>query len=443
MAKFDSKFELEVLARAAMDPGFRASAKRVLQSHNFTDKKLGWVWDVMDVLSVGERLNGPLVIMAAKKSTKNEDERTAYMEVGMRVLKHGPTAPKAALKELSDFAQFQRLSAAMEKSIKSLDKGDVDGATAALHEARRVGDTTSYDSSDFMGTFRERMELRKARALDPSKHSYIATKIPALDKVLHGIEPGELGLVVATTGRGKSHFATHLSFWAGILGFNVGHIVTEMTKEQAITRFDSRLFMLPYDDLRFHRLDEEALDGIESRFAKIGARLMNKIQIASTPIRKATLDTLEQFLDDCASDGREIQMLVVDSGDHLRPSEYDKDRRNREASNYWDLKSLAIDRGIAVWTTAQASKEVVNKIARAENVAEAYDKARIADIMWTLNQSPSQAELGIMKGVLAKYRSGKTGIMVTMRTDLSRSFFEEVEDSEDPDHGHGDEDDDE
>ncbi len=441
MPKFDSKFELDVLAKAASDPTFRLAAKRILQAHNFADKTHAWVWEVMDKLGTGDRLSGSIVIVSAKKATKDEKVQTELMSAGLKVIKHSATAPKAALKELADFAQYQRLSSAMEKSIKALDKGDVDGATAAIREAKAPGDGTLYHSVDWMGTFEERMALRKARADDPSLHKYIPTKIPSLDKVLHGIEPGELGLIVGTTGRGKSHKAINMSFWGGILGYNVTHVLTEMTLEQGSTRFDARLFQIPYDDLRFHNIDDDELERIKKKYDKIGTRLRDKVRIVTTPIRRATIETIDAILDDAAAEGHETELLVLDSGDHLRPSEYDKDRRNREASNYWDLKGLAIDRGIGVWSTTQASKDVVNKIARAENVAEAYDKARIADIIWTLNQTPAQEASGIMKGVLAKYRSGKTGIIVTMRVDLSRSYFEEVDESEDPEHAKDDEDD--
>lgn len=441
MPKFDSKFELEVMSRAAHDPEFRTSARRILKSHNFTDKKYGWVWDVMDRLGTGDRLTGAIVVAAARKATKVEADRTALMEVGLKVLKHAPAAPKAALRELAEFAQVQRLSSAMEKSIKALDKGDVEAATAALREARGTSSGTLYDSVDWIGTFEERMALRKARADDPTKAKHVPTKIPGLDRIIHGIEPGELGLLVATTGRGKSHMAVHLSFWAAICGFKVAHVLTEMTLEQGNTRLDARLLQVPYDDLRFHRLDADELARVLKKHAKVAARLADRLKVVATPIRRASLDTLETVLDDSAAEGREIDLLVVDSGDHLKPSEYDKDRRNREASNYWDLKSLAIDRGIGVWSTTQASKDVVNRIARAENVSEAYDKARIADIIATLNQTPSQEAANIMKLLLAKYRSGKSGAMLTLRVDLSRSYFEEVEDTEDPDYAKDDDDD--
>lgn len=440
MPKFDARFELDVLGRAAVDPAFRLTAKRVLATHNFTDKRYGWLWETMDRLGTGDKLSAAVAIAAAKKASKVEDDRTELIGVALKVLRHAPLAPKAALKEITDFAQVNRLSTAMEKSIKALDRGAVDEATAALREARAT-DALAYDGSDWITTLEERMAIRKARAEDPTLRACIPTKIPSLDKVLHGIEPGELGLIVATTGRGKSHMAVHLSYWAGILGYNVAHVVTEMTKEQVMTRFDSRALGIPYDDLRFHRLDASDLDLIKAKMDKISAKLANHVHVSSTPIRRATLDTLEQLLDDCAAEGHEIDMLVVDSGDHLKPSEYDKDRRNREANNYWDLKSIAVERGIGVWTTTQASKEVVNKIAKAENVSEAYDKARIGDILWTLNQTPAQAEADIMTGLLAKYRSGKTGTRVTLKVDLSRSLFEEVDASEDPDAARDDDDD--
>ena len=147
-----------------------------------------------------------------------------------------------------------------------------------------------------------------------------------------------------------------------------------------------------------------------------------------------------EVLDELDDDDNPASMLILDSADHITPTEKTLNRRDRETAAYWDAKSIAEEREIPIWTTTHAPKDVVNKIATSENVGESYDKARIADLVFTMNQTKAQRVKGEMRGYLAKYRQGRGGFFVYLQADLARMHFQEKPPEEDEEE---DEDDDE
>ena len=201
---------------------------------------------------------------------------------------------------------------------------------------------------------------------------------------------------------------------------------TEMSALDVSTRYDAKLTGVSSTAVEAHEYKAGELKMIKEKVDRVKKRLTSRLRIQATPLRRATTDSLRNALDDMAAEGRPVDLLIVDCGDHLQPTTSYRDYRLDQSSIYWDLKSLAGEMGVPIWTTTQAPKEVVEKIAQSENVADSYDKARIADVIWTLNQSQAEYHAGTMRGYLAKNRKGVAKKLLTMGVDLSMSHFEDT-----------------
>jgi len=174
------------------------------------------------------------------------------------------------------------------------------------------------------------------------------------------------------------------------------------------------------------------LERLASKLARTKKQLAQKLKVVHMSPRHASIVTLEQALDDMAVEGRPCEMLWVDCGDHLTPTETNKEKRLDTANAFWEMKSIASERGIPMAVTVQLSKEALGRIASAEHLSEAYDKARIASRVVTLNQTRREATEDRMRFFLAKNRGGRGKIIIPLKVDLSRSHFEHVpEDDED------------
>lgn len=425
--RFGAEFELEILANAARDPAYRRKARRVLADHEFADERHTWIWTLLAGLARGDVLTATVVVVAVRRAF-DEEKRRLYLEAALGILKHRPQAPARALTELQDYRDYHRVNSAMEQAIALLGKGKVQDAKAKLREAGRSSSGMEYDYTDWFEDFGERQADRMNLRDHPEQRKKVATRfMPTFDRATGGgIEAGELGLIVATTGRGKSMAAANLAFWSAFQGFTTVYISTEMGHLLVSTRIDSKWLGIPYDRLKYFNIDDDEQTMIAAKVERLRPAILGKLRIVDVPVSKASIELVKQVLDDMADDGRTVDLLVLDSADHCSPSERTMNRRDRETAAYWETASIAREYQIPIWTTTHAPKEVVNKIATSENVGESYDKARIADIVLTMNQTKAQAREGIIRAFMAKYRQGRSRYVIDLESKLDQSELIEV-----------------
>jgi len=126
-------------------------------------------------------------------------------------------------------------------------------------------------------------------------------------------------------------------------------------------------------------------------------------------------------------------VLIVDSPDLMRPSADlnvtgDNYSRVSKSMVYWELKALAIDHNYILFCTSQLTRDVAKKkdplMAGAEDIADAYDKVRIADVMILLLET---VELVLHNQVAVKIGKNRDGLKpvepILLRADKSRMRF--------------------
>jgi len=425
--KFDSRFSRDILSACARNPAYRRRAIRILGDHRFADNHHEWLWGVMRELGSGDLVTGAVVAAAGRRSYPDVDDRREVLETVLEVLRSAPEAPTVALTELERFRNYHRMHGGMERAVDLMDKGNIDEAMEALRRVSRASSGIEYERIDWFEDFEARQARRLRLKEHPEERLQIATRfMPSVDRALGGgIEAGELGLIVATTGRGKSALAANLAFTAAGQKFTTVYISTEMKADLVATRLDARMLGLAYNAIKYHDHSDDDLEVIEAKARRFASMMRKRLIIIGIPIRRARIEVVEEALDELDDDHNPAQLLILDSADHIKPTEKTLNRRDRETAAYWDAKSIAEEREIPIWTTTHAPKDVVNKIATSENVGESYDKARIADLVFTLNQTKAQRNKGEMRGYLAKYRQGRGGFFVYLEADLARMHFQE------------------
>lgn len=443
--KFDSRFARDILSACARNPAYRRRASRVLIDHKFADDHHDWLWKVMSGLDHGDLVTGAVIAAAGRKDFPDVDDRREVMETALAVLREAPESPGAALTELERYRNFHAMHGGMERAVDLMDKGKVDEAMEVLRRVSKATGGIEYERVDWFDDFDARQARRRHLREHPEERLQIATRfMPSVDRALGGgIEAGELGLIVATTGRGKSALAANLAFTSAGQRFTTVYITTEMKAELVATRLDARMLGMAYNDIKYHNHSDEDVELIDAKVRRFRAMMSRRLIIIGIPIRRARIEVVEEVLDELDDENNPARMLILDSADHIKPTEKTLNRRDRETAAYWDSKSLAEERGIPIWTTTHAPKDVVNKIATSENVGESYDKARIADLVFTLNQTKAQRRKGTMRGYLAKYRQGRGGFFVPLESDLARMHFQESEKEERQEEDEEDEEDDE
>jgi replicative DNA helicase len=89
---------------------------------------------------------------------------------------------------------------------------------------------------------------------------------------------------------------------------------------------------------------------------------------------------------------------------------------------YEELRNLAMELRIPVWTASQANRDSANSdIVGLENMAEAYGKAMVADFVVSISRKATEKATGAGRLFIAKNRAGKDGIVFPIHIDTALS----------------------
>jgi hypothetical protein len=100
---------------------------------------------------------------------------------------------------------------------------------------------------------------------------------------------------------------------------------------------------------------------------------------------------------------------------------------------YEDLRNLAFELDVPVWTASQLNKEgSKDEIATIEHMAESFGKADDADIILTVTMDLKKKLTGFAKLYVAKSRAGEDGQVFDIHIDRSRSKFKVLSSDELP-----------
>ena len=115
------------------------------------------------------------------------------------------------------------------------------------------------------------VQRMKERLANPKEITGISTGFDRLDRIISGINPGDLIVIAAQTGRGKSALALNIARHVGIKNkLTTVYLNTEMSEEQVSDRLCAMLTGIDYYNIRVGALDATQQDKVLSAYEKIG-----------------------------------------------------------------------------------------------------------------------------------------------------------------------------
>jgi replicative DNA helicase len=464
---FDTDYEDDILSHCLRDKEFLNKAARICKSHVFSTKERSWIFELAQKnwLSHRECPTVRLVLERAELDFPDKTKRKPVLALAKSVLTRRPASPKTALESLSVFVAQIQLQIAMEKGVKELEKGNVDGAKQALKSgAAAATQERNYTHVRWIEEFAKRQKARKREREHPEEFPTIPTGLKGLDKILSGgARAPEIGLIMGTTGRGKSILLNGFCYNSVKHDEPTLYCALEMPAKQVAARTDSLWTSLRYDQFKRYDFKPTELSFIRRRYEKAVRRFRNKFHIISLPVRTADINVIRSALEDLKDEfGFQPTMIAMDSGDHLITTDRSLDNfRLQQSGVYWDQKAAAEELGVVWWSTVHAGREWAAKIATAEATSESYDKARIADLVLSINDpnanqqrrkvtaidddddedeeaevttmGPNKNGMKRMELFVAKNRDGVSQARIDLNCDFSRMVIKEAHSKEDQD----------
>ena len=122
-------------------------------------------------------------------------------------------------------------------------------------------------------------------------------------------------------------------------------------------------------------------------------------------------------------------LIIIDYADIMRSTRSYDSLRHELKLIYEELRNLAMELKIPVWTASQANREAAEKeVVGLDSMSEAYGKAMVADVVVSLSRKQLEKSTGAGRLFVAKNRAGKDGILFPVRIDCSRSIISVIDD---------------
>ena len=315
----------------------------------------------------------------------------------------------AYVKEKSlDFCKRQAFKEALEQSVELISTDNFESVISLMKNAVSIGmaNTVGHD-------FFEDMESRFQKI----NRCVCPTGIPQLDAkdiLAGGLGRGEIGVVTANTGVGKSHFLVQMGANAMRRGKNVLHYTFELTEQAVGIRYDSNLCNISSSDV----VDQK--DYVKKFYEE--NEDLGRLIIKEYPTGYPSVTTLRNHIEKLALRGFKPSVLVIDYADIMRSTRSYDSLRHELKLIYEELRNLAMELRIPIWTASQANRDSANSdIVGLENMSEAYGKAMVADLVVSLSRKPTEKATGAGRLFVAKNRAGKDGILFPIHIDTARS----------------------
>jgi replicative DNA helicase len=308
-----------------------------------------------------------------------------------------------------DFCKTQAFKEALEQSVELIATEKFESVLTLMKSAVSMGmaNTTGHD-------FFEDMEARFKK----SNRVVVPTGIIRLDShdiFRGGLGKGEIGVVTANTGVGKSHWLVQMGANAMLSGRNVVHYTFELSEESVGIRYDSCMTGIASNEVVKRK--DEVKEFYENKE-------MGRLFIKEYPTGSASVVTVKNHLDKLLLKDFKPHLIIVDYADIMRSTRSFDSLRHELKLVYEELRNLAMELNIPIWTASQANRESANSdIVGLENMSEAYGKAMVADVVVSISRKATEKAGGTGRLYIAKNRAGRDGLLFPVAIDTARSKF--------------------
>ena len=334
-----------------------------------------------------------------------ESVKVRIREYFARVLANGeiPDSSEYIKDTALDFCKKQKLKEALIKSVELIKSSSFDEVSKVIDTALNLG-TDNTLGYDYMADFEARF-VKKAR--DP-----ITTGWKDIDDISKGgLGKGELGVVVAPTGAGKSMVLVHLGAQALKAGKNVLHYTLELADTVVGGRYDAAITGVELKNLTVFK--EKIYDEIRD--------IEGKLIIKEYPTRSASIQTIKNHVEKLKRRNFSPDLIIVDYGDLIKPENSRKDEKRHQLETiYEELRGIAQICECPLWTASQTNRSGLNaEVITMESISEAFNKCFVADFIFTVSRTVEDKYTNQGRIFVAKNRNGPDGLVYPIFMDTS------------------------
>ena len=297
--------------------------------------------------------------------------------------------------EFLEFCINQKLKNAIMESVDYLKIGQYEKIKTKFDEALKAGMERNI-GHDYGEDVEKRMTVMA--------RSSINTKWEVIDGLMDGgLGPGELGIITACAGSGKSWVLCKLGAEAMKQGKNVVHFTLELNENYVGLRYDACFTGIDFQNIRNN------ISTVREKIAQVPGKLIIKY----FPIKTVSAHSLKAHCERLAMLGTKVDMIIVDYADILRPINSDRNSNSYQEAGgiYEELRGVAGELQVPIWSASQSNRAAMDEdIIQANNISDSYRKIMTADFVMSLSRKVNDKVSNTARFHIIKNRFGPDGL---------------------------------
>ena len=299
------------------------------------------------------------------------------------------------------FCKQQELQKVMNKAQKIINEGDFesyDKVEGLVRQALQVGERETGVTDIFSGL---------DDVLNDDFRHPIPMGIPGIDRLLKGgLAKGEIGVILAPTGVGKTTILTKIANSAFNMGYNVLQIFFE-DNPKIIQRKHFTIWTGIEPDNLATRKDE-----VMEKVQEVQNTMPNKLILKKLPSDTMTMNQIKNQVRKMIADGTKIDMITLDYIDCVVPDNLRNDEWKAEGSVMRHFEAMCHEMNIAGWTATQGNRSSISsEVVTTDQMGGSIKKAQVGHVIISVAKTLQQKELKLATIAITKSRIGSDGIV--------------------------------
>jgi replicative DNA helicase len=409
LTKYGQSYQSKVVASLISDAKFLEQVTEITKPAFFESQANQWIigevqnyfdeFRTVPTMEVFKKKVGEVEDKVLKQ-TVIEQLKSVYLQVGAEDLPY-------VKKEYLTFAKNQKVKDALLKSVDLLKAGNYDKIIDTMMAASKVGVENDL-GLDYIDNFESIME-------DVKRFS-VSTGWEVVDELMDGgLGPGELGVVMAPSGIGKSWFLSKIACSAVQKGLNVLHYTLELSESYVGQRYTTILTGIQTSEHKERK--EEIVRKIKNT--------PGRVRIKYYPPQFASAKTLSAHIEKLKASGFSPNLIIIDYADLLK-SGSNRDGLYAELGGiYEELRGLSGEMGIPIWTATQTNRAAIDhEVIGADSVGDSYKKVQTADFIMSVSRKTKDKLSNTGRIHIVKNRFGPDGMTFPAKIDTFHGIMD-------------------
>ena len=418
LSKYGQSFQSKVVSALITDNKFLDTISEITTPKFFENDANKWI--VSEILEYHEVYRKPPTLDVFKSQLSKVDnevlKKTVVEQLRYVFTQVGNVDLDYIKNEFTNFCINQNLKGVILQSVDLLKAGSYDRIKDLVDRAMKVGQENNL-GMDYIEDYDERVQDLK-RTTVPTKWQ------PINDLMDGGLGPGELGVVVAPSGVGKTWILTAIGAEAVRQGLSVVHYTMELSEHYVGARYDTVFTGTPSAELK------DKKDEVKAKITNLKGKLLIKY----FPPKGVTVKKLQQHIEKMVTLDNKPDVIIVDYADLLLSHSNKSDSTYAEQGGvYIDLRGMSGELEIPVWTASQTNRSAIDsEVIEADKIADSYAKVMNADFIMSVSRKSKDKLNDTARAHIMKNRFGPDGITFPCKMNTNTGYIE-VYDGTSPD----------